>query len=461
MKYILYLFFLFPNFTYSQNTIISTDNYSGVLGVLVNPAHSANTPYKLDINLFSNSSVFTNNVTNIDYAAIVKDVNVGFKDFELLSKSNNSNINSFLKDLGFGDFESYLYNFNATKNSFGYLNSTTLGPSFLLAINPRSSFSFASALRVQGLTYNLNGYFLSKDNTIGSIDDFLDFQKNNFRGYGQTFSWGELGLSYATIIRHDYDKLWKFGLTLKFLKGIKTFSFAMNDFQSTLNYYIPNPLQSTLDVFGVITVQNSSNGANYGQALDFGFTFEKNRKHYHSFYKDKSNNIHLNTVAYQYKLSFSVTDLGFINFNNVRKKNNLVDFTLPNNTINYYSYLTIDKEQKHEKVSYILPTTIHLNFDYNLGKHFFMNTNLDYFPLNGKKLEYIKSISNFSFSTRFETLKFTCSSYLNYDSFGSLTTGLYLRTGYFFMNSSFILDSKRFNMNQDQISLGFKIPFYQ
>ncbi|MGY6649275.1 DUF5723 family protein [Wenyingzhuangia sp. IMCC45574] len=446
----------------SQDTSISNDKYSGVLGIFSNPAYMVNSPYKADVNIISNFSSFGNNITDIKFGELYKDSNLKIQDFKLFFNHNNefNPLDSIYNKSNFknNDIENYYSDHQANHNSYAYFDTTILGPSFMYSINKRNSVAVFSALKLKSFGYDFNTVLLDKINNIQNLEDLSELHGNNFHGSFENIAWAELGASYATILYHKYDKLVKFGFSYKVLKGLGLYSIKFNQFESQLNLFLPDPLSSTLDLNGSVHVRNTFSGANLGQGLDFGFVFEKNKKNYHSFYKSKKDKIHFNSVPYKYRLAFSITDIGYINFNKVKSNDNPVNLTFPT-TIDYSNYVTLDKDLPREKFTYLLPMMVHLNYDYSLKNNFYLNSNLNLYPLSYSNSNHIKSISSITVGCRYEKLNFSLSNSISLDSFNNVKYGMHLRSKFFFLGGDFLMYNSNFNFYNYHFFTGFKIPF--
>lgn len=447
-----FLFFLlFTNLLFSQEFSILNDKYSGVLSGIQNPASIVNTPYKVDINILSNFTSIGNNLGGLDYLKLYNDSNI--------SINSTNNLDSIIANADFKDLDSYIYNLNLNDHTYSFNNSTLLGPSFLLSLSSQDAIGVYTSVRLNSFLFNINSKLLL-DTQFESLDELSKFHGNNIRGYGQVTAWAELGLTYSKVIYQRHDKILKLGITAKFLKGLKHYSVKFNTFETKLNLNSVNPLRSTLNVNGSIDLENSSSSFNYGQGLDIGFVFEKNKKHYHSFHATKYNRIYFNTANYTYRFGFSITDIGFINFEKNKKEKKLVDINAPTKFYNYERFLLSSEQATEEKSTYILPTTVHLNFDYNFYKSLYLNSNLDVFLFPYSQTQYLKSISNLTVGLRFEKLKFSISNSLNIDILNNLKYLLHVRTGYFYAGGSLLLKNYEFNYNHHSVFVGFKIPFY-
>src|SRR5688572_19878233 len=122
-----------PLFGLSQQfTGYTYDNYSGVHGMLQNPASVAASKYKVNINFFSISTLAGNNAYELK--------NDKFKKFDFSDLTEN-------KD--------YFKSSNADKKNL-WLNSDIMGPSFMFTTGKKSGLGLYSRMRTLVNTFNLS-----------------------------------------------------------------------------------------------------------------------------------------------------------------------------------------------------------------------------------------------------------------------------------------------------------------
>lgn len=463
-KYLYPILLLISSYTYSQNSVSFTDNFSGIESVVFNPANIVDSYYKIDVNIISSTTTLGNTYSVVKPYNIINDIEFGINDFNTLNNITNSNGNlGALKDAsGLKSVDSYVLRNDYSSHSNFYGNSTVLGPSFLWSINKYNAVGFTTAIRFNGNVSNLNtdlyNQFLEK--TYLDTPELL--LKNDFgtlTGSGQSFSWYEVGFSYAAVPLHNSSELLKVGVSLKFLRGIKSYSFLLNNLTSNFTLNIDDPKNSSLDLNGSISVASSYEGANYGQGIDIGFVYEKRNKTLPINSRDKKGNIYFNKAPYSYKVSASVTDLGFLFFNNVKQQTNNVNVNLQNSNFNISNYLGVGF-QDTKKQTYLLPTTAHLNVDFNINNHWFINTNIDYYLFSDTRKYAMKTVSNFSITPRYESQHISAFLPVSINKFGILKSGVGLRTGFLFVGSSSIISNFFDESKEFDFFVGVKIPIY-
>ncbi|MGY5352168.1 DUF5723 family protein [Wenyingzhuangia sp. IMCC45533] len=441
IKYLKGILILFVSSINAQTSIGFIDNFSGIQSVIYNPSNIVDTFYKTDINLFSGD-------LNAGNDAVV------FNPFEILGDVD-------FKENRFKSLDEYIKEENFSKNSSFYTTNQVLGPSVLINLDKKTAISFTSAIRTYASILNIDADTFDKissdfyDNNPQRLltDDF-----SRVGGGGNIVSWAEIGFTYAKVLLHQKDHFFKYGVSLKFLRGIRAFSVSLDDFNSNLTTDSSNPLNNVIDIDGDVNLSYSSKGANYGQSIDIGLVYEKRNRTLASLSKDK-NGVYYSKAPYQYKLSVAVTDIGFLSFNNTRNQVNRFDLRVPSETFNLEDHLNISNKRR-EKTNYILPTTAHINFDYYIKPHWYVNLNLDLFLLSNSNLKQIKSISTATLSARYESQHFSAFLPMSINRFGVFKSGIGFRTGYFFLGSSSFFTNLTNLSKEADVFLGFKIPIY-
>ncbi|MAZ73881.1 MAG: hypothetical protein CMC70_12125 [Flavobacteriaceae bacterium] len=198
------LFGLFLLFTLSLKaqapTGVYSSYYSGIQGIVKNPALGAISPYRLDINVIS-----VNPNVGSDYFGINLGNLTGLTD-------------------GF-DFEEDAEEFPKDDNNF-FLRAEILGPSFMFNITPKQSIGLTTRVRAFFNLNRINGELYQElSNNFDTEKDFVA-QIRNFNG--TIHAWAELGAMYSHIVLDKDGKRLSVGGTLKFLQGAGSLFFAAN-----------------------------------------------------------------------------------------------------------------------------------------------------------------------------------------------------------------------------------------
>ncbi len=436
--------------SYSQSYIgYLTDNYSGVHGVISNPANIADSRFKADINLVSVSGFGGN-----DY--------FGINVFDA-TKSNY-------------DFDEDGHTFPKDENNL-FFNVDVMGPSFMFNITPKHSVAIFSRARSFVNINKIDGTLF--DNLSDDFEEEEDFVTNNNNVFVTVNGWAEIGASYATIL-FDKDKHFiKGGLSVKYLQGLGNAYGSTNNF--SLNYdadgieISPGNTTGSLESSGTLTYGRSDNlhedmdnfemvdGAT-GIGFDLGFVYELRKPEYsdntYDFSKDRDKN------KYILKLGLSITDIGSIKYKNGEEE--MYDLT---NTINQETYedaediddlldlYTLVSEGGTTNAA--LPTALHLNADWSMSNKFYLNFNTDLSLRSAEKLNANRFINTVSLTPRLETKWFSFYSPLSVVQHSGFSWGAGLRAGPLFVGSGSILS----NLISDESKradfyVGLKVPVY-
>ena len=186
---VLFIAFLFFSKSQAQSYIgFLSDNYSGVHGVLSNPANIADSRLKLDVNLVGVSAFFGNDYIGFNISEAFADISTTFDDAERSPLESNNLA----------------------------LNMDLLGPAVLLTINEKNALSFYLRGRLFFNAIDVNGETLSKE---GGFDETQDFFIDEGNLSGVSNLWAELGFSYARVLLNQKQHFLKAGVTLKYLQG--------------------------------------------------------------------------------------------------------------------------------------------------------------------------------------------------------------------------------------------------
>ncbi|MGY5355298.1 DUF5723 family protein [Wenyingzhuangia sp. IMCC45467] len=481
MKHLLYIFIsLFYTFLFGQNSIGFIDNYSGVQAVHYNPASILDSPYKIDINVLSFSGTASNNYYSINPKNILSDLNFGLNDIQPTIKAFRYN-RSLNSSFGMRNLSNYTNYKSSSTNSSLYANAIALGPSFLWNINYYNAVAFTTSYRSYGHANNLdtNLYHKLIDKSVynentpeteeeldNSINRLKSLQTNS-NNSSQAHLWAEVAFSYAGLVLQTANDYLKFGISLKFLRGIRTGAVYSDNLKIKFDYDEndkTNEDKYLLNFTGNVINLYSRLGANFGMGIDLGFVYEKRNRTFPINLRDNKGNIYFSKAPYRYKLGVSITDIGFLSYNNTRSNidnpNKInIDLTSTNYNFAVENYLAINSF-KEEKKTYYLPTTSRINFDYNFKNHWFLNSNLDMYLLSTSTRKNIQYKSNFTLSARYESLHFSAFLPASINQFGIVKAGIGFRTGYFFIGSSSLFTNLSNYSKEGDISFGFKIPIY-
>ncbi|MGS0747116.1 hypothetical protein [Halpernia sp. GG3] len=444
-----------------ENPAFSNDKFSGINSAAFSPTQPFLNSNPWDVNLFSESINFEN-----DYAYISDESFLSLRNSNIQTANIKQNITG-------GNTSGVLDFYNKDFGNF-YFNSELLGPSFSLKTNIKGKqfqLGIYSRQRTQGSAFHFDNYF-----RFGN-QGFQDPDLYNFKSFDViVMNWGEIGFNASTEIFPYAEQKWIFGANLKYEMGYDAANVKSSD-KIILKKKIENDNEFqkqtiTADNFNVETnfVTNynfdskkyelKQNGKGFG--LDLGISMV-----------DENDNLD----DYNLKASFSVLDLGKINFQgrkDIFKGNNFTVFNNPElDNVTFVSpqqYLGLLSKQVYgdEKASFQgtdfsigLPTSIHFNLSKNIRENQYLNLDLiQRTPIFENSLKR-SNIVNVSYTVQKNYLGYGGS--VSLYEYQKLQFGGYLRIGPLILGSSnfFPLIFKHKKLNSGDFFIGLKIyPFW-
>ncbi|PTD15140.1 DUF5723 family protein [Flavobacterium columnare] len=415
------------------------DNYSGVHGMIYNPATVVGSPYRLDLNLVSGSALLGNDYFGVKITDLFKsnyDVNLQSKKFASLD--NNIIINADL-----------------------------LGPSFMFNIAPKHSIGFFSRARANFNVHELNGTLFDKfENNFKDTKNY-NIDEGDFNMVMN--AWAELGLSYGAIILNNDQYTLKGGLSLKYLQGVlNSYAYGKNIslFFDAENITKNQKITATGDFvyggtrdFDKVDEKIKYNPNSSGVGADLGVVFEIKNQEKQKKYGPN----------YKWKFGASVTDIGSINYK-TNTENHYEFNSITVNQVLVDSAGDLDKilalfdtsPEVYSSQKVMLPTALHANIDWNFFRKFYLNVNGD-FNLNDRKALNTLSIANsYMLTPRYETKWFSIAVPVNYLEYRGLNVGTSLRLGPLFLGSGSILSNLVSSESKGiDAYVGLKVPIYK
>lgn len=421
---------------YAQSYIgHSVDNYSGIHGVILNPSAVVDSRMKKDFNLFSVSAFAGSDYLSLDY-------------LKFIEYQNEFNIDDSMKRFPKGD------------NQF-FMNADVLGPSFMLNLSPVHSLGFTSRLRSFVNLSNISGTLL--ENLIEDFNDQQDYDYIMKDFSGMSHVWGEIGLTYGRILFSKKEHFVKGGVSLKYLHSGGTL-FAISP-ETTVDY---SEFKKTLTTTGTLdyssTVDFDSEDFNledtWGVGGDLGFTYE--------YRKDISEEEILeNANKYKIKLGFSITDIGYISYDNLEVTNYNLNNSVKTSQFedkNLDEALEDNYEGSTETVlgDINLPTAMHILVDYNIRKSFYFSLNGSFSMIGQERLLTNRIINTVTATPRFETKLFSFYLPVSIRQHDVFSAGAGLRFGPLTVGSgSAITNLLSTSDRTTDVYLGIKVPIYQ
>ncbi len=449
--FILSFFILKP--AYSQNFHgFATDNYAGVTGMFYQPASIVDSRYKFDMELIGFGTRIENNWWAMSNSILY---NPSVIDDSTYIEDNITVIDN-----------------NDAKTIFQGIEARTL--SFMFNIGDKSAFGFSARVRqvlnIDNIDNDAAELILNKNDVSSLFGQDLHYQNM----WQSTIAWAEYGLTYAQVIVDNKRHFLKAGLTAKLLQGMG----AAYLYETDMKYTLVNQ-DSALNVDADFKFGATSNfedimqfkfGATPSVGFDIGVVYEYRPKYKDYLYDmDGEEDLWMkDRNKYLLKVSFSVLDIGQMKFekqygNDFSVHESNFDF----NNIDIGSIIeladsTQDDLTSNEKYFYYrLPTTVNLNVDYRIARHFYVNAS-GRLALNQGFSHYSKAhyLSSGSITPRYESKWFGAALPVRYNQFKQLAVGLALRIGPVWIGSNSLLAVSGIKKESGELDLymAIKIP---
>ncbi|HSG68443.1 MAG TPA: DUF5723 family protein [Bacteroidales bacterium] len=374
-------------------------NYAGINSTFINPASMLHSKLYLDVNLLTADVFFENNALYIHKE--------DYNPFTFLGSTDN------FPKYGKDDMPFDYYRNSKRKNL--YVSTLVEGPSFSI-VKGIQAFGFRTGVRtiVSGrsvpyeiVPFSYEGLGYEPQHNINYNDDLISVA---------SLSWFEIALSYARgIYRRGHDFI-SGGITARMLQG---YAGAYLDIEN-LDYIVNN--DSTLNIRNVrgemgISTNDLPPGKIFGGtgfAFDLGLVYEKRTRGYTSWRAGKL--CRQPYDDYQYRLGFSIIDLGWIGFNGNARKHSYNDvgvFWEHIDTVNFRNldaFTAMVSEQLYgdpqasltsTKIQIQLPTALSAQFDYHYLDQWYVNASV-VVPLRLSKA-YIQRPAQIAITPRYET----------------------------------------------------------
>ncbi len=434
---IVILVFLFPLILSAQNYAgFRHDNYSGLHGVISNPALVVGSPIRSEFNLFSVGAYVNNDYKSVEISKIIDgdtDDLIDFSEENVSADSSN--------------------NFN--------LNASVLLPSFMFNINENSAIALVNRARVFANISDIDGNLY--DRFENGFEDNTDYSFSIPESAITSHVWAEFGLVYGHLLKVSDKMKLKTGIGVKYLQGVGSAHASFQNFDA--------------DYFASTNTLNTSGEITYGTSLDFeavddGFKLAKGSRGFGfdlgavlllgggvSTEETKPKN-------YDYRIGVSITDIGAVSYSDATQtKYNVNQNDIDENSLEGDDFESVLEsiypgQSSQEKLTVKLPTAAHINIDWNINNSFYANINAD-LALSKKGDNTNSIVSNYTFTPRFEKKWLSAYSPINYDSFGNFGWGFGVRLGPLFVGSNTVVSALLNPLKKADVHLGLKVPLYK
>ena len=421
------------------------DNYNGVHGIISNPANIADSRLKMDINLVGISALYDNDYIGFNLGDAFSNYSAVFDNAETFPSTDN----------------------------FLAFNVDVMGPSVMLSINQNSSLAIFTRGRGVFNLIDANGNLLEKEGGFDENDDFSLVEDDIL---GSFAAWGEIGATYARVLLNDEQHFIKGGLSGKIIQGIG--NVYIDGTGITVDYDSGTRQVTTTGEIHLGDTGNIDENGNTGEALDInngfglgadiGFIYEWRPEHakYTKMKSDGSTIVNRGVNKYKLKFGLSITDFGQIL--NVKGTDRLYDLNRTQDIDNFdgdvleealldnYNQISSKKSE-----SYVLPTALHTNMDWNLNPKFYLNLNADLSLTSKNKINTGSILNQYKLTPRYESKWLAIYSPISIMSNVGFQWGAGFRLGPLYMGSGSVFSSLM-GKNTKGLDLyaGAKIPLY-
>ncbi len=315
------------------------DNYSGIPGLLLNPANVADSRLGFELHLASVSGAAAN-----DYFTLGKGL-------------------PFDEDI----WDDGLVRTPRNDNSL-FVNVDAIGPSLLIGLGKRSGLALVTRARS---VYNIDGFngTLYEGVADGFGDD--DFSYDQQEHHSSLHGWGEASLVFGTVLRAGIHSLLKAGASVKYLRGVggvytdSPFITGTYDRSTTL---LRTDGEFTYGSVGGVDFSDPdldalSESLGNGVGFDLGVVYEW-----------RPGEVPADRLRHPYRLKVaaSVVDIGAIEYSESYGQTYLTDATIwtrdyNGESLEYFLDDHFDGTEFTEAATFRLPTALHFLVDLRLS----------------------------------------------------------------------------------------------
>ncbi len=427
-------------------------NYTGVNAVFFNPANTADSRMRWDVNLAGINAGVSNNKNAYDISAIKNLV--------------NGNADSLF--LGTGK-----------KPITAAGNFDLFGPSVLIRLNSKSSFAITTRVRTLANITDLDGQLIDgikKQADDGVLSNIATDKNQRLAANG----WADIGLAFGRVLYDDGKNFLKAGVTLKYLGGIGNSYLNINKLNTGItkdasgSYYLSNATGGLSVGVGGVNIDNANssdyttfNGSGFGADIGAVYEYRPDGDNTSRRYKNK----------YLFKAGLALLDIGKIKYS--ADPNYTASYSI-NVTGAQRFYLTeLDGKSLSEikqyldtsryfkktgidggKYSVALPSTLQVNLDYCIDNGFYVDAAAQ-FSLSKSNFQNSFYQNNFTITPRFEARAAGVYLPLNYNSITGFNAGLSLSAGPLFVGSGSLFTALFNKTKQADVHVGLRFGSFE
>lgn len=386
IAFLFLLAFFFVNELNAQSFIASQSNYAGSHALSMNPASLTTSNLRFDIGLFQFGLMAYN-----DYAYLRS------RDAMRVALTWGEYAPEYTVN---GEIKDYLVYKNPNHRPRSLYESLDLSIlNMMYDIDGRQAVGFS--FNTRAYTNAIKIPWEIPEICINGTEDSTLY--GNYKSKGaklSTLEWAEIALSYSNTVYERYNYKFDVGATLKYLIGYSAAVANVND----LDYDVLGPDSVNVNYIDLdaayslplnyderFTSDNLFNraiqrGGGFAADLGFFYTCKANSK----VLRKKRGYYNIPRVDYIWRVGVSVMDLGFIKFNtNALEHKYFADNDMRFNSDDLDHVKTMNELSKYLSANYYdgdstaslvgnsfvvgLPTTLRLQFDYNVYRNFFVN----------------------------------------------------------------------------------------
>lgn len=221
------------------------------------------------------------------------------------------------------------------------------------------------------------------------------------------------------------------------LTGDFTYAISYSDEQDSVDYF--NELSS-------------------GIGADFGFVYEYRSN---SSIADSNGNNPRGFNQYKLKIGLSILDIGSIAYDNGQITDYIINGNVSAQELEDDFIETLDNNASQNKYNegfkVSLPTSMHLNIDYNLHNKFYLNLDLNQSLVDKNAYFNNNRVNLITFTPRYETRIFGAYLPVSTSSLGKMAIGAGIRLGPLYVGSGTIFSNLSKQSNIANIYAGLKI----
>lgn len=422
----------------------ANSNYSGVMGLHLNPAGIVGVPYNYEVNVIAGDVFYDNNYL---YLPKISDVKINTADAEN-GTQDNSNV---------------LLEYNNKKTKHAYASGLLLGPSYIRNKNTKAwaVHTFMRAvISANEIPYPIaRGFYTKFDD-----DQLHNSAFNNMNATAAGMLLGGIGFTYAKVLS-DRDPHWlAMGATLNGIVGfdgmffhadVKEYvipdsnSLYMNNVNLDYGHAIPGQSGGLLSIRG------------YGGSAGLGAVYI-HRRNPGAYECGKNAD---RRKRYDYKIGVSLIDLGYVYYNKGASRFQVNDGTFQwdhIDTAEFKNIADVDAQLSIHSGSSLssdhfgifMPAAASLQFDYCVKPRWYANLSVvQRLPVSEKQVLRSNSIA---LVPRYETRKFEASISANVYEYEKVYMGAAIRYLFFVVGTDRLLSFMGSDVRSLDVFFGFK-----